>query len=180
MANKVNYDLLTEFGKRVERKREERGLSRKTVCEKLGDIQDKTYRSWIQKDGRSIDVEHLLMLCSGDVLAVDPDYLLGRIAYETHDNKLICEQTGLSEKSVIYLKEHNDLFCRSALNTVLSSSYAWELLMGLYTYFYRGSKKTPEGGEENGYMSSDDIMKQMVIYKIHNTLDKISESFMDI
>lgn len=115
MSNTVNYERLTEFGKRVEMMREEfaakerknnvpkdkRCYSRDGICRALG-VADKTYRLWIQEDGTAIDLMHLTLLCKH--LDIDADYLMGRIDYKTHDNKWICEKTGLSEQTLVNLQ----------------------------------------------------------------------------
>lgn len=132
MSKTVNYNLLSEFGKRVEMKRQEVGISRKELVERIGyGLQEKTYRLWIHKKGTKIDIDRLGKLC--EVLNVDADYLMGRIDKKTHDNKWICEKTGLSENTVERLMEKNQKICK-ALNYILPHQYGEEICSELLAF----------------------------------------------
>lgn len=132
MAKKVNYDLLSDFGKRVEMRREEMGISRKALVKKMGGddgLQEKTYRSWIHKSGTQINIDRLQQLC--DILKIDADYLMGRIVERTHDNKEIHEYTGFSETVINYMHENYSDSCIPSLFSIIFGSEYPELFFDL-------------------------------------------------
>ena len=64
-------------------------------------LTDETVRSWYYKK-RFPQTAHLVILCR--VLDCDANYLLGLCEDTTQDRHFICEQTGLSERTVRYLQ----------------------------------------------------------------------------
>ena len=105
------------FVERLEKKRKEQDYSQKDFCKKIG-VPARTYRMWIggssdhDADGKLItkktvphDIETLLNLC--DKLKVSLDYLFGRTDYNSVNNEMISNETGLDDESLQVLNEMN-------------------------------------------------------------------------
>lgn len=89
-----------------------------------------TVRNW--EYGRAVpEIKTIELLCNE--FACDPDYLLGRMEYSTHDNRFICDEIGLDESSVQVLREMKDNHVAiSVLNFLISDG---ELLSKIEKYF---------------------------------------------
>ena len=84
------------------------------------------------------------LIALADYFECDVDYLLGRIDYIEHENKFICEKTGLSERAVDDLKAHNDKNRNFAcsdfiafINFFLENDDFYEALIRMDSFEYR-------------------------------------------
>ena len=127
-TNSVFSDRLTEV-------REERGIKRQQAANDLGIT--RASLEYYEKGQRKPDTEILLKLC--DYYKVSADYLLGIsnaqiTATDDEQLKIVCDYTGLSEKSIQGLKgqAHNGLnHINSVFNSMLENSIfyneAWKI-----------------------------------------------------
>lgn len=101
MENTI-YDCGWEnnLSKRIRECRNDMGLSQNALAKELN-VSQQTISGW--EAGKSIpDMPMLITLCN--FFGREVDSLLGQINdYKTHDNKWICEKTGLSEPVIDYM-----------------------------------------------------------------------------
>lgn len=88
------------IGERIKKIREERGKSIKDVAESLK-CDERTVRNY--ESGQAVPLAKLLLL--RNELECDMGYMLGEYDESNKDIAFICNETGLSEKTIEYLKE---------------------------------------------------------------------------
>lgn len=89
-----------QIGERIKKIREKRGKSLKDVAESL-ECDERTVRNY--ESGQAVPLKKLSMFCNE--LECDMGYLLGEYDESNKDIAFICKETGLSEKTIEYLKE---------------------------------------------------------------------------
>lgn len=89
-----------QIGERIKKIREKRGKSLKDVAESL-ECDERTVRNY--ESGQAVPLAKLLLL--RNELECDMGYLLGEYDESNKDIAFICKETGLSEKTIEYLKE---------------------------------------------------------------------------
>lgn len=91
-----------KFGNRLRELRINAGYkSRSQFADAIGYAQE-SIKKWETGNGFP-SMDTLMLLC--DEFNCELDYLLGNMEYRTHDEKFICEETGLSPEAVQCLKE---------------------------------------------------------------------------
>ena len=89
-----------QIGERLKSIREKKGKSLSDVAEFLK-CNERTVRNY--ESGQAVPLTKLLMFCNE--LECDMGYLLGEYDESNKDIAFICNETGLSEKTIEYLKE---------------------------------------------------------------------------
>lgn len=98
----ISEEQKKKFGNRLRELRINAGYkSRSQFAEEIGYAQE-SIKKWETGNGFP-PIDTLLLLCN--VFSCELDYLLGNMDYRTHDEEFICEETGLSPKSVQCLRE---------------------------------------------------------------------------
>lgn len=118
MANRAQVKLkfYDGYGENFKALREKEGLTLSELGEQLF-YSDKTI-SMIENESRLPTIEQLNRYI--EKFNVSLDYLTGRTKAMTSDLQMICEYTGLSEKSVIALREFNDNFKNPENNGIIN------------------------------------------------------------
>lgn len=102
------YSLKAGFAKGFKNARKSAGYTQQSFADSFNVATVETIRNWEQ--GRNIpEIDTIDKLCS--IFNCDLDYLFGRIDYKTHNNKFICETTGLSEEAVetlMFIKQESN------------------------------------------------------------------------
>lgn len=130
MNNTVyNSMWLDNLSKGIKEHRKDMKLSQKALAGKLN-VSQQTVSGW--ESGKSIpDMPMLITLCN--FFGCEVDSILGRIDdYETHDNKWICEKTGLSEQTIKNLKRDPSMVY--TINYVQTCSCASSLFKDIRSY----------------------------------------------
>lgn len=99
MAKLYEIDYM-QIGERLKSIREKKGKSLSDVAELLK-CNERTVRNY--ESGQAVPLTKLLMFCNE--LECDMGYLLGEYDESNKDIAFICKETGLSEKTIEYLKE---------------------------------------------------------------------------
>lgn len=103
MAKLYEIDYM-QIGERLKSIREKKGKSLSDVAELLK-CNERTVRNY--ESGQAVPLTKLLMFCNE--LECDMGYLLGEYDESNKDIAFICKETGLSEKTIEYLKENQDI-----------------------------------------------------------------------
>lgn len=146
LPKRKGIDILAE---KLEEIRTERDLNQAEFCDVLKES-DRNYRGWVKgkpdhdTEGKPIrvrtepSIDKLLSIA--DKLGVSLDYLFGRSQYQTVDNDLIGEVTGLNDEAINTLRalayvdiKHKERYM-TVVNHFLSSDNI-ELLMGAIRFF---------------------------------------------
>lgn len=110
----INPDDLAEKLKSI---RKEKGLDQKELASLLH-VSRQTVIEW-EKGRATPKSDYLIALCN--LYDRDIDYLIGRLEEPTHDIKFICDQTGLSARAVLKLKQ------KKRSNRMYSQILSWLL-----------------------------------------------------
>lgn len=144
---------MCSLGKGIKRAREKRGLTQRELAELLG-IATATVSNWEQGDAVP-RVNTLTFLC--ELLECDMDYLFYRIDHPTHDIDFICQDTGLSEESVVRLmryKRNSDI----AMSQGRGRS-SWTKYLTAINSLIEAAQDYPERGSEE-YEQYQKTMKE--------------------
>lgn len=128
-------DIKEVFRDRFTKARERKGYKLKDIAQLLDpnneDINaESKVKQW--SAGHNLPKAETLIKLA-DILGCDLDYLVGNIEEKSHNDKFICEETGLSESALEYIKELpemekdilNEFLCpESGLSTILKIIFA--------------------------------------------------------
>jgi Helix-turn-helix. len=118
MANKpqAKLKMYKGYGENIKRLRIEAGLTLQELSKKIA-ISDKSI-SLIETETRPPTIDQINAY--SEFFNIPVDYLTGRMKAKSPDIQMICEYTGLSEKSVIALREFNDNFKNPENNGIIN------------------------------------------------------------
>lgn len=191
MKNTIyNSGWENNLSKRIRERRNEMGLSQPALASELN-VSQQTVSGW--ETGKNIpEMPMLITLCN--FFGCEVDSLLGRIDdYKTHDNKWICEKTGLSEKSVDFITRGAGGFIYP-LNVVLSSDEAiyfvdcinsyidayYNPFTHLYIKHDDDTSTLVYGVRDvayNHFGIDSRIVKQSIIYELQTSLESICKKY---
>lgn len=143
MENTIyNCGWENNLSKRIRECRNDMGLSQNALAKELN-VSQQTISGW--EAGKSIpDMPMLITLCN--FFGREVDSLLGQINdYKTHDNKWICEKTGLSEQTIINLQRDPSMVY--TINYIQTCSCANSLFKGIRDYIEASPIPLPKGEE---------------------------------
>jgi len=146
--------MIATTGQRIEELRKDVGLSQQRLAEEVGITRQLLSMIEIDKRVPSLDVLKLL----SDKLNVSVYYLLTGIEDQ---NRLVCEETGLSNETINVLIHHNGLdgaikYMRSAIDILVAHPVVL-FQIGAYFNFYNGNL---DGTDDVGHyhtLSVDDL-----------------------
>jgi len=160
--------------------RKEHGYTQETLANEIG-CGIKSLHNWESGKGKP-DTYHLEKLA--ELFRVSTDYLLGREEYKTHDNKFICQETGLSEKALEVLKflakgeqeSHKENI--EMLNYILETQFlvkAPEKQLSMVNFFTPGKSDFYKSGESPLLENKENLlyfMRKCLVLKLPGELEE--------
>lgn len=113
----MENDILHKIGQRIKKRASDCGISQEDLKNATGKSID-TIKKWYN-GGSQIGLKDLITISGKDCLNCDLDYIVLNMEQTTHDNKSICENTGLSENALDFLRGMDPAH-KKILNDLLS------------------------------------------------------------
>lgn len=165
---KLSKTFNKTIAKRLKKLRKEEGLSEIKAAEKIG-ITRQTLANY---ENETIPQKQPTISVVGqiaDYYGVSIDYLSGRINQKIYDNKYLCEETGLSESAVEYIKMLPALE-KSILNKMLSSeSGLSDMLKTFFAAEYESVSSVDLEGEDGEGVKNKDLINAVKIINNNET-----------
>jgi transcriptional regulator with XRE-family HTH domain len=118
------------IGTRIKELREKRGWTQEDLVEKLKaneNVERSTLAKW-ETGRQDFKTKHIIALA--EIFGVTSDYLLGLSITPSvdYDTKMICDYTGLDEKSIEFLHYEPDTTSLEIINAFIKSYEFWDII----------------------------------------------------
>lgn len=126
---------INDLPERIRHLREKHGFKTQQAFADALHVDRSLVKGWERKSKPTLPrLDNLLAIC--ELFHCDLDHLVGTIQERTHDNKTVCELTGLSEAAIEKIQKwnHPGSMFRPTLSKLIESDY-FEGLIAAFTAF---------------------------------------------